>query len=325
MCRFSELQTKIHLWTFIGLALLASFATPLQTKAEEQDKTLRVALLPILDALPFYVAEARGYFSRGGYTVTPVPVASGLERDQLMQAHAIDAMLNEMTTTATFNREGVQVKILGVARIAYDHFPMFRILAAPESGIKSPSDLAGIPIGVSKNTIIEYVTDRLLTAKGLDREKIVKESVPVIPERYQLLMQGRLKAATLPDPQGKSALESGALPVVDDSAYPHYSVSVLSFSVEVLEKKADVIRHFLKGWDKAAAEIDADPEAYRPLLLKKIRVPENIQRTYSIPPFPRKKVPEKAQWEDVMAWMVEKHLLDSPLPYEDSVTEAFFH
>jgi NitT/TauT family transport system substrate-binding protein len=52
-------------------------------------------------------------------------------------------------------------------------------------------------------------------------------------------------------------------------------------------------------------------------------VPENIQRTYSIPPFPQKIVPEKVQWEDVMAWMVEKHLLNSPLPYEDSVTGAF--
>jgi NitT/TauT family transport system substrate-binding protein len=323
MCRFPEIQRKIPLWTFVGLALWASFATPLQCKAGRQDRTLRVALLPILDVLPFYVAEANGYFSQGDYTVTAVPVASGLERDQLIQAGGIDAMLNEMTTTASFNREVVRVKILCVARIPYARFPMFRILAAPKSGIKSPADLAGIPIGVSKNTIIEYVTDRLLTARGLDQEKIVKASVPVIPERYQLLMQGRLKAATLPDPQGKSALESGALPVVDDSAYPHYSVSVLSFSVDALENQADAIRHFLKGWGRAAAEIDADPEAYRPILLKKIRVPEGIQQTYSIPPFPRKKVPEKAQWEDVMAWMVEKHLLDSPLPYEDSVTGAF--
>jgi NitT/TauT family transport system substrate-binding protein len=323
MCRFPEIQRKIPLWTFIGLALLASFATPIQSEAREQDKTLRVALLPILDALPFYVAEANGYFSQGGYTVAAVPVASGLERDQLMQARGIDGMLNEMITTAAFNREVVQVKILSVARIAYARFPMFRILAAPKSGIKSPADLAGIPIGVSKNTIIEYVTDRLLTARGLDQQKIVKESVPVIPERYQLLMQGRLKAATLPDPQGKSALESGAMPVVDDSAYPRYSVSVLSFSVEAVERKAEVIRHFLRSWDRAVAEIDADPEAYRPTLLKKIRVPENIQRTYSIPPFPQKIVPEKVQWEDVMAWMVEKHLLNSPLPYEDSVTGAF--
>jgi NitT/TauT family transport system substrate-binding protein len=322
---FPEIPKKIPLWTFIGLALLASFTSPLKAEAGEQDKTLRVALLPILDVFPFYVAQAKGYFSQGGYTVTAVPVASGLERDQLMQAHEIDAMLNEMTTTATFNREGVQVKILSIARIPYAHFPMFRILAAPKSGIKSPAVLAGIPIGVSKNTIIEYVTDRLLRAKGLDQEKLVKESVPVIPERYQLLMQGRLKAAMLPDPQGKSALEAGALPVVDDSAYPHYSVSVLSFSVEALQRKADVIGHFLKSWNRAAAEVNADPEAYRPILLEKIRVPENIQRTYPIPPFPLKKVPEKAEWEDVMAWMVEKHLLDSPLPYEDSVTGAFLH
>ncbi len=71
------------------------------------------------------------------------------------------------------------------------------LLSAPGSGLRSASDLAGVPIGISKNTIIEYVTDRLLAAEGLDQKKITKKSVPVIPERYQLLLQGQLKAATL--------------------------------------------------------------------------------------------------------------------------------
>jgi len=41
-------------------------------------------------------------------------------------------------------------------------------------------------VGISKNTIIEYVTDRLLAAEGLNHQTIIKKSVPVIPERYQL-------------------------------------------------------------------------------------------------------------------------------------------
>jgi NitT/TauT family transport system substrate-binding protein len=217
----------------------------------------------------------------------------------------------------------VNLKIVRVSRKAYNHSPLFRILAAPGTGLTCPAKLANVPIAISVNTIIEYVTDRLLTASGLRPEEIAKRSVPVIPERYHLLMQGQLKAATLPDPLAKSALEAGALAVIDDSAYSHYSVSVLSFRLQTLQERPDTVRRFLKGWDRAASKINKNPEAFRELLLQKIRVPKNIQQSYVIPPFPRNEVPNAEQWADVMGWMVEKGLLEAVLPYDDSVTSAF--
>ncbi len=285
--------------------------------------SLKVALLPILDTLPFHVAQDKGYFDRYGIAVTAVPVSSGLERDQLMQAGAIDGMLNEMATTANFNREGIQVQIILSARKAYPHYPLFRLLSAPGSGLSSPADLKGIPIGVSKNTIIEYVTDRLLAANGLAPDQVAKKSVPVIPERYQLLLQGQVKAATLPDPLAKSALEAGAGAVIDDAAHPRYSVSVLSFSIQALKNKTDTVRQFTKAWNQAAQDLNADPESYRRLLLQKIRVPKNIQQTYRIPPFPVWEVPSAEQWADVMNWMVSKGLLKAPLSYKGSITTQY--
>jgi NitT/TauT family transport system substrate-binding protein len=183
--------------------------------------------------------------------------------------------------------------------------------------------LAGVPIGISKNTIIEYVTDRLLTAGGLDPQTIVKKSVPAIPERYQLLLQGRLKAATLPDPLAQSALEAGAVEIVSDSSNPDYSVSVLSFSVNALDNKAGAVRLFLKAWDRAAAAINEKPESFRALLLEKIRVPENIRKIYKIPLYPRHEVPDAGQWSDAVNWMVARGLLNSPLPYKDSITADY--
>jgi NitT/TauT family transport system substrate-binding protein len=276
--------------------------------------------LPILDTFPYYVAEAKGYFDELGIHVKAVPVSSGLERDQLMQSGEIDGMLNEMITTANFNRHRVQVKTVISARKAYPHYPLFRVLSSPGIKLSSPSDLTDMPVGISKNTIIEYVTDRLLAAEGVDVSRITKKSVPVIPERFQLLLQGQIKAATLPDPLAKSALIAGAGLVVEDSTHPQYSVSVLSFHVKTLSNKPKALRLFLKAWDRAAADINANPESHRALLLKKIRVPKNVQKTYKIPPYPRREIPSADQWDDVMNWMVTKGLLDSPLSYEDSIS-----
>lgn len=164
-------------WIAMVCAVLLGFGLlshPAAAGAKSNTMKMKVALLPIPDVLPFHLAQAKGYFTEAGIDVKAIPVASPIDRDQLMQAGEIDGMLTELTTTAYFNRDKVQVKIVRIARSPIGNHPLFRILSTPESGITKPSDLASIPIGVSKNTIIEYVTDRLLMANGLRPDEIKK-------------------------------------------------------------------------------------------------------------------------------------------------------
>jgi len=323
---YRTLHHTMKLCIVLALSVAISLQCHEIAVAKEKDRPLpglTVALLPILDSLPCYVAQEEGYFADAGIDVKAIQVNSGLDRDQLMQAGAADGMMAEMHAAANFNRRIIQVKIVRTARRAYQDFPLFRILAAPGSGITSAGDLAGRPIGISKNNVIEYVTDRLLAARGLAETDIRKKSVPVITERYQLLLQGRLDAAVLPDPLAKSAMESGAALIVDDSEYPRYSISVLGFSMASLREKPDTVRAFLTCWDRAAAALNAEPAKYRALLIKKVRLPANIRDTYAIPPYPRQGVPSRAQWDDVMTWMVGKGLLAAPIAYERSVTTEY--
>ncbi len=289
----------------------------------EENKTLRLALLPIPDVLPVYVAEERGYFSEMGITVEALPVGSAVERDQLLQAGRVDGMINEISGAANFNREKNRVKIVSIARSPRGGSPLFRLLVAPGSNIKTVAELADISIGISKNTIIEYITTRLLEAGGVSPEAIDYKSVPVLPERLQLLLAGQLQAVTLPDPLGASAIKGGAIEIVNDTALTNVSASVVTFTSDVLVKKNETVKKFMVAWDRACADLNSDPAAFQSLMLQKIRVPKNIENDFHVPPLPRKEVPTKAQWDDVMTWMLEKNLLTTPLAYEDSVTSEF--
>jgi len=238
------------------LAILAA-GIGLRPARGAEDPKLRVALLPIIDAFPYHVAVDRGYFRELGVNVVPVTASSALSRDQMMQSGRIDGMLNEMTSAASFNRNGPRVRIVCSVRCARKGSPLFSVLASPESGIETPAALSGIPVAVSKHTIIEYVTERLLEKSGLDRRRIVTTSVPVIPERFQLLMKGQIQAATLPDPLASSARTAGARLIIDDGSHPGLSVSVFSFSVRSLQDKPVAVRRFLEGWHRAVAAIEA--------------------------------------------------------------------
>lgn len=306
------------------IACLCFLAVLLPGNGFGSDKNvLRMALLPIPDVLPIYVAMEKGYFREAQIEVEPLPVGSAVERDQLMQAERIDGMINEISGAASFNREKVQVKIVSLARAPMGEAPLFRVLAAPKSKMQSVAELAEVPIGVSVNTVIEYITTRLLEAGGVSPEAISYKSVPVLPERLQLLLAGQLQAVTLPDPLGAAAIKAGAVELVNDTTLPDISASVITFSTAALSEKKTTVKKFMAAWDKAVTDLNERPEEYRELMLKNIRVPKNIRQDFQIPPLPRKAVPTKAQWDDVMVWMVGKKLLPAPLQYDESVTAEF--
>ncbi|HXV97009.1 MAG TPA: ABC transporter substrate-binding protein, partial [Anaerolineae bacterium] len=252
-----------------------------------------------------------------------IPVKSAQERDALIQAGEIDGQLTDLISTALLDREKAQVKVVAKARKAYPDAPQFRIVAAPGVTISSPGDLANVPIGISQNTVIEYINDRMLAKWGLSADQIAIEEVTAIPTRFELLMTGQLKAALLPDPMGQAAIAAGATLVVDDAEIPEYSQSVLAFSTDSLESKPDTIRAFLRAWNKAVADMNKDPNAYRDVLIKQTRVPESIQGTYNVPPFPENEITSEAEWEDVVKWAQEKGLLEQPVAYETAIDKSF--
>jgi NitT/TauT family transport system substrate-binding protein len=270
-----------------------------------------------------FVAEKNGYFAEQGIQVEGVPVKSAQERDVLMQTGQADGMLTDLISNALLNKDKNRVKAVYKARQPYADAPVFRILAGPGTAINAPADLKGVPIGISQNTVIEYLTDRMLQAEGLQADEINKLEVSAIPVRFEQLIKGNIQAATLPDPLAQGAVAAGARAVVDDSKYPQFSQSVLSFSTEALASKPNTVKKFLVAWEKAVKELNAHPEKYQDLLIEQGRVPQSIQGSYRMPPFPERGVPTADEVSDVIRWMRDKGLIGREIPYGEMVDPSY--
>ena len=187
------------------------------TQTPAGGETIKLALIPVLDTIPIYIALQNGYFQEQGLTVETVPVKSPQERDVLLQTGQVDGVLTDLQGVGLLNKDAVKVKAVYTARRPFPDAPLFRILASPKSDIASVADLKGVEIGISKNTIIEYLTDRILAAEGLKPEEIKKIEVGAITVRFEQLMNGNIKAAVLPDPLAQGAIAAGAKLIVDDT------------------------------------------------------------------------------------------------------------
>lgn len=301
-------------------------ATEVQTEAPaateapvENVGTLKIAVLPIIDTLPMYVAEAEGLFAKHGVTVELIPVASAPERDQLLAAGQVDGCINETLSVMLFNKDAVQMQAVRYALRPVEGYGHFFILASGKSGITDPQGLKGVEIGVSQGTVIEYVTERLLQAEGLTADEIKTIAVPKIPDRMALLGSGELAAGVLPDPLASLAVSQGAVKVLDDSKHPEYGFSVYSFRKDVVNSNPQAVSAFLAAIEEAVTLINADPTKYTSLLSDKGLVPPPLLETFKVPPFPVAGIPTEDEWNDALSWAKEKGMVSVDVNYNDSV------
>jgi NitT/TauT family transport system substrate-binding protein len=310
----------------VSLVVLAAVLTAIAVScvpAKPEEPKLKLALIPVLDTIPIFIAQQNGYFAEQGITVETIPVKSPQERDVLVTTGQVDGVLTDLQSVGLLNKDAPKLKAVYTSRRPFPNAPMFRILAGPKTAINAPADLKGVPIGISANTVMEYLTDRMLAGEGLKPEEIAKIEIGQIPVRFEQLMNGNIQAAALPDPLAQGAMAAGAKLIVDDSKYDDLSQSVLTFTTDTLNTKPATVKKFLVAWEKAVNELNAHPEKYQNVLIEQGRVPKSIQGSYTMPPFPGRGVPSEAEVKDVTVWLKAKGLVNRDIPYTDLVDASF--
>ena len=301
--------------TLLIAVCLATVTVGCQFAAPGGKTALKIGVLPIVDALPLYVAEQEGYLKQEDLEVQVTLFQSALERDSALQAGQLDGELNDLVSAALLSKDGDRVRVV---RLAYRGNPaqaMMTILAAPQSQKRSAADLKGVPIAVSTNTVIEYSTDRLLQLAGVAGADIAKTEVTKIPVRMEMLVKGQIEAATLPEPFASLAVKQGAHIIVDDRL-SGVGQSTITFRKELAVDKPDAVKRLLRAYERAVERINASPGTYRALMVEKAKVPDPLRDSFVVPPFPKAQVPTRQEVDSVVSWMVEKGLLAKPIGYE---------
>ncbi len=305
------MRNKKYLF-FILILILILFTG---CNAQKEDK-MKIGLLPISDSLPFYVAAEKGYFQSEGVNVELIRFESAVERDSAIGAGEIDGAVGDILAVAALHNSGAPVKIVSMSLGETGKEGRFAILSSPNSGITKPEQLKNVPVAISTNSIIEYMTDNLLAEQGLKPEEIKKEAIPKIPVRFNLLLEDKIKAACLPDPMAAMAENKGARLVIDDTSL-NLSQTVIYFRTGYIDGNSQSITKCLKAYARAVRDINENPSAYRDLLVDKAGVPREALNVFTMDHYPAPQLPKKDQVEKVVQWMFEKNLIKTQFSYED--------
>ena len=295
---------------------------PLTTPRVPEPVPVVIGTLPTEDILPLLVAEQEGLFAQFGLDSFEIEIFQADEGlDRAFIEGEIDAFAGDIIAAAQFEAGDVPVTIATIMLGAASAEGRFGVVAAPDSGYTDIVALAGVPVATSRNTLEEYVLDGLMRRAGVQADDIIVEAVPNATVRYDRLMQGELKAAVLPEPLLSLAVFEGATLLADDTTGENLSQTVLVFSDEYLSEigGVDTMAALLKTWDAAVEIVNADPEAWRELLVERAQLPEPIKETYRISAYPTAQIPTTEQVNAVIDWLRTKGTLQSEITYEDLV------
>ncbi|MBU1882406.1 ABC transporter substrate-binding protein, partial [bacterium] len=104
---------KYHIITlllFSAALLLNSGCQKKQSPVE--DVTLRFGVLPVMQALPLFIAEERGYFAEANVKVELIPFNTAADKDIAMVSGSIDGQFADLFTPIVLEGNGVNISIV---------------------------------------------------------------------------------------------------------------------------------------------------------------------------------------------------------------------
>ncbi|NOY86528.1 MAG: ABC transporter substrate-binding protein [Deltaproteobacteria bacterium] len=304
----------------IGILVTVLFSPQVVPNAVAASNTISFGVLPVIQALPLFVAREKGYFSDEGLNVELITFRSGLEKDAAMAAGRTQGYFGDMLTSLILDANQIPSRMVATIYNTTGDQRMFAVLAAPGTGKPSLAELAEAGIAGSSNTVIEYLTRRLLQAEAPGAKLNLIEAKS-IPSRVPMLLSGRVPGAVLPEPLVTFVEKKGATVVADDRG-KGIAPTVLLFTEKFLRERRDDARRFLAATARASAFISENPQSVRPIMIRYGHVPKSLQNSLPIPAFAPPSVPKRRLVMDSYNWLRSKGILKSELTWGDMVQEG---
>lgn len=283
------------------------------SKKEMQELT--VGLMPDIDSVPLIIAQEKGYFAEEGLKVNLQQFKSAMDRDSALQSGNLDGAISDMLAVAFAKSGGFDVKVTSYTDGNY------RLIASKDANVEKLQDLAGKDVAVSKNTIIEYITDQITVSQNMSEDSINKVVIPQIPTRLEMLQNGKLAAATLPEPMGSIAIGNGCKLITDSEALG-INPGVMMFTAKSVNDKKAELQAFYRAYNKAVKYLnETDSKEYMDLVISKSGFPESAKDILKLPKYREAGLNAEKDIMECLNWMKKKELIKQTYSYDEIVVD----
>jgi NitT/TauT family transport system substrate-binding protein len=302
---------------FILLLAAAGCSKKEAVPSDGEKPVLRIGMMSSSDVIPYVLINENGLSDEYGFELDLQVFTSAKDRDAAFQAGELDGVLTDYIGVCMYQNAGFDVRITGITDGDYI------LMAGKNSGITDINQIKGKSIAISEKTLIEYTLDHILKKNGLQDTDVVKEVVPRIPDRLELLRNNKIDLGLMPEPFATLALEDGAVKLGtanEGGLYP----AVSAFSKTALDSKNEAIRNLYKAYNEAVDYMNGtDIRQYEETVIEAVGYPEEMSGKITVKPFRTSKLPPQEEVQAAVLWASEKGLCEPTLTYEQMTYDVY--
>lgn len=241
-----------------------------------QQTKVRIGYLPFSSALPFFVAQEKGYFTQEGVTVEAVKSASANEALDALRTGNLDVVVGVGLSTF-FAMEGASPGAFRCFQPCVEdstHAASF-LLVPKNSGITEVSQLKGKKVGTYSGTSQVLVLRLLLRKLGLDPENPADVTIGDVASNLQVdaINAGQFDAFLTLEPYATRAmLLHDAKPLLVNPRVKYildpFPAGANAVSTKFLNEHPDLSQKVVAALDRAIEDIHRDEASAKAILPK---------------------------------------------------------
>ncbi len=202
------MRKYVSLVLFFGLCVLfaACHAEKSKTKKREvrDSLTIRLAVLPVIDCLPYYYAKEEGLFDSLGVKVMLKTYKAAMDADTAFCGVSADMIATDLVKACIWQSRGDSVEVVMTGQLD------LYLMTAYSARIRQITSLKEKIIGITRNSSVDMVTDELLSRAKFLSTDLNKPQINNLKLRCYMVDQNQYDGAILPEPYASECEARGA-------------------------------------------------------------------------------------------------------------------
>lgn len=279
---------------------------------------IKIGYIPIVDCLPLYVANDKGFFAKQGLAATLVPLQGGPRIIEALTSKSVDFGYSNVVSVIVAHSKGIPIVGVSGGPIETDSRHAHALMVSESSPIKTPKDLAGKTIAINALRGLEHVVLReYLQKNGVNADSVKIVEAPV-PQMEGALKNGSVDAIQPAEPFVTLALSHKTARIL---GHPHTEVRpriiIANYNVrqDWLDQNVETARKFAAALAEANDFIAKNDAEARQILLKYAQIPQDVIGQVVLP-----ESVNRFDQADVQFWideLVKQGIIDKTFPAEN--------
>ena len=236
-----------------------------QTQGQQQttnDSTLRIAVMPTLDCLPLYVADAAGLFDEANLKVRLVKYTTQMDCDTAILRGRVQGVFTDLVRAERMRQKGANLHEAGATNLHW------QLISNRNARIKNVRQLADKMVGMTRFSGTDFLTTVIIDSSK-PKNEVFRIQVNNVFVRLKMIMGYEIDAAFLSEPQATVARMANNNVLADTKEKDlRLGVAVFSMVAKDQKKVRQALPAFVKAYNKACDSLNINGMQHYADLLK---------------------------------------------------------